>query len=188
MNDPGNTPRRYFAEAIAVQPLGVNDIASVRRLQISSFLSLAAVDLTEAEADAYQVDAVSDAYTVERYQASQRGELLGAFHDGRLIGTVEWLRSAPSSTAAQIRGVFVDPLFAGCGVGSRLIQDVEHDVGRARLTDIGICSTISAVGFFERVGFHVTSYGQRALSPSQTLKVAFLRKDLIASPPAFTHA
>jgi len=62
MNDPGDGQRRHFADAVDVRPLDINDIASVRRLQISSFLALAASDLSDEEAVAYQSMVVSPAY------------------------------------------------------------------------------------------------------------------------------
>lgn len=178
MNDPGGGPRRHFADAVDVRPLDVNDIASVRRLQISSFLALSAVDLTDAELAAYQSFVVSPTYTSDRFRATERGELLGALHDGRLIGTVEWRRAPNTGRAAQIRGIFVDPLFTGCGIGTRLLQDVEDDIRRAAFDEVATRTTIAAVGFFEHFGYRITAHGQRQLSPSQALAVTFMRKPL----------
>jgi GNAT superfamily N-acetyltransferase len=178
MNDPGGGPRRHFADAIDVRPLDVNDIASARRLQISSFLALAAPDLSDAEAAAFQAFVVSPAYTSERFRATERGELLGALHDGRLIGTVEWRRAPNTARAAQIRGIFVDPLFTGCGIGTRLLHDVEREIARATFDEVGTRTTVASVGFFERFGYRITAHGQHPLSPSQALAITFLRKNL----------
>lgn len=164
-----------------VRPLDVNDIASVRRLQISSFLALAASDLSDEEAVAYQSMVVSPVYTHERFRATERGELLGALHDGRLIGTIEWRRAPNGPDLAQLRGLFVDPLFTDCGIGARLLQDAEHDISRAGLAQVTARSTTSAVRFFERFDYRITAYGQRQLSPSQAIAVAFLRKALANS-------
>jgi ribosomal protein S18 acetylase RimI-like enzyme len=183
MNDPGDGQRRHFADAVDVRPLDVNDIASVRRLQISSFLALAASDLSDEEAIAYQSMVVSPAYMHERFRATERGELLGALHDGRLIGSIEWQHAPNATNLAQIRGPSVDPLFTNCGIGARLLQDTERDIARCALAQIAVRSTMSAIGFFERFGYRITAHGQRQFSPSQAISVALMRKTLADAQP-----
>ena len=188
MNDTGADYRRHFADAIDVRPMDVNDIASVRRLQISSFLALTSADLTPAAAIAFQTRVVSDAYTRDRYRATQRQELLGAIHDGRLIGTVEWGRPPNDNRTARIRGIFVDPLFTNCSVGTRLLHDVERHIEHIGLTKIATRCTLSAIGFFERFGYHITAHGQRPISPSQALAIVFLRKEMAPIAAAIPEA
>lgn len=177
MNDPG-TREPTFADGLDVRALGLGDIALVRRLQIKSFLALAGSDLSDEEASAFEAWAVSEKYTTARYEATERGELFGAYHDGRLIGTSEWAHSTSGQVGAQIRGLFVDPLFTRCGTGSRLLAELEFRAGQAGFADMGLRTTLSAIGFFDRHGYVLTSHGQISLGPSHTLGAAFMRKPL----------
>lgn len=177
MNDA--TPLKpSLADGIVIRDLTVDDIASLRRLHIASFRKLASSHFNEEEIAAFEHYAMSQSFASERNEGVLEKSLIGAVRDGRLVGTGEWARSTGPAVMAQIRAVFVDPFFAGCGVGQRLVGELELRIANAGYDEVGVRSTVNATAFFEQLGYRITSHGQQVLHPGEGLAVTFLRKTL----------
>jgi len=177
MNDVGSsTPS--FAGDLIIQALDLNDIATVRRLQIAACRAAPADLVLQAQMDAFSAWAHSPEFAQTLYEATQRKELIGAYHAGQLIGTAEWMNNAPSAETAQIRGLFIDPAFSGLGCGSRLLSETEHQIACSSITQLSARTFPDASGFFEKHGYQVTSQGPLPLPPGNLLQMTYLRKKL----------
>ena len=107
-----------------------------------------------------------------------RHQLLGAWFDGRLVGTSGWIASEGSALAARIRWVYVQPLFTGVGLGTRLVEAAEAAARRGGFKVFAVEATLNAVEFFAGLGYETSSHGVRSLPRGQTLAVAYMRKHL----------
>jgi GNAT superfamily N-acetyltransferase len=177
MNDVG-ARQSPFAAQLVVRALQINDIAAVRRLEFRSVRALAAYDLTDEELSGYEHWTNSHAYMAGRHDATERGELLGAFHDERLIGSAEWKRSTTAHLTAQLRSLHTDPLFTKCGVARHLLQEIENQARLAGFAEIAARTVLGAVGFFEKQGYAISTRGQINLDGDFSAAVAFMRKRL----------
>ncbi|HUS96268.1 MAG TPA: hypothetical protein VMX97_05980, partial [Hyphomicrobiaceae bacterium] len=104
-------PAPKLADAAVIRRLDINDIATMRRLHVSSFARLAGPTYTEFETRAVVSMLLADTYSDARYAAMSRGCILGAEYQGRLVGTVEWTDPSSPNAAVAINQLFVDPLF-----------------------------------------------------------------------------
>lgn len=79
-------------------------------------------------------------------------ELLGkrrvyvALVSGRIVGTA-------SLEAGSVRTVFVDPGMQGCGVGRRLLLEIEDAARIAGLSALNVQSSVTAEPFYAKLGF-----------------------------------
>lgn len=176
--DDAQNAETLLRDALMFRDLGVNDLAPLRRLHVSSFRKAAGSFFTDAELDAYESLVLSEDYTADRYRATRQHELIGAHHEDILIATGEWARASGPQVIAQIRGVFVSPFFTGCGIGSRIVGELEARIGVAGFKEVGLRSTVNATPFFESLGYRITSHGQQILTPTEGLPVTFMRKNL----------
>lgn len=176
--DDARNAETLLPDAMMIRDLGVNDLAPLRRLHITSFRTAAGSFFTDAELDAFESLVLSQDYTADRYRATLQHELIGALHEDILVATGEWARASGPQVIAQIRGVFVNPFFTGCGIGSRIVRELEARIGNAGFKEVGLRSTVNATPFFEGLGYRITSHGQQILTPSEGLAVTFMRKEL----------
>ena len=176
--DNANRRRPQLTDDLVVRELSVDDIARVRRLQIDSFSKFARSHFTDDEISAFNQFAMSDGFAADRYQAILDKSLVGAYHTHHLVGTGEWGWSSGPTVIAQVRGVFVDPIFGGCGVGRQIVGDLEGRIRNAGFDEVGVRSTVNATSFFEQLGYRITSHGQQILHPGEGLAVTFMRKTL----------
>lgn len=167
-----------IASAAEIRPIGPDDLAEVRSLQAASFRLLAAQAFTEEETVAFTDHVYSLPYTEALSDAIRRHQLLGAWFDGRLVGTSGWIASEGSALAARIRWVYVQPLFTGVGLGTRLVEAAEAAARRGGFKVFAVEATLNAVEFFAGLGYETSSHGVRSLPRGQTLAVAYMRKHL----------
>ena len=79
------------------------------------------------------------------------GSMFVAEADAKVVGFGQ-------SKPGEVLAVFVEPAFAGRGLGSVLLARALSDAG-ADKGAVRVESTINAVGFYERHGFHVVAQG-----------------------------
>lgn len=183
---PGrNAVTDEIASAAEIRPIGPDDLADVRSLHAASLRLLAGQTFTEGEIAAFTAHVYGHAYTEALSEAIRRQQLLGAWFGGEMIATAGWVASDGQASTARIRWVFVRPLFTGLGLGTRLVQAAEAGARRAGFGTLAVEATLNSVDFFAGLGYEVTSHGARALSPGESLPVAYMRKPLCAdaSPP-----
>jgi len=78
--------------------------------------------------------------------AIERGEMFVTESDGRMVGFGH-------ATQGEVQALFVDPGWAGRGVGSALLRHAIGLAARGHEGPIQLTSTLNAVGFYEAHGF-----------------------------------
>lgn len=73
--------------------------------------------------------------------------------DGRLCGCV--IAVPISSSEARLRQMAVAPDCQGRGYGTRIIGDIEKELGRRGITHIHLHARVSAAGFYRKQGYGV---------------------------------
>lgn len=165
-----------IASAAEIRPIGPDDLADVRSLQATSFRLLAAQSFSEEELSAFTAHVYSFGYTEALSEAIRRRQLLGAWFGGELVGTAGWMAGDGNASTARIRWVYVRPLFTGVGLGTKLVEAAEAGARQAGFRVLSVEATLNSVEFFAGLGYEISSHGVRALAPSQSLPVAFMRK------------
>jgi GNAT superfamily N-acetyltransferase len=158
--------------AIALRRIGIDDHNQVRHVHMRAIRVHCADALNDAELAAC-LDFMGSADYSDHLLAE---EVHGAFVDGQLVGTASWLANGGDGETARIGSVFVDPMLARLGIGSRLLAEVEIRAARSGFDQLGASTTMNAVPFFERHGYVEASRGVKAFGPECWLPVAFLRK------------
>ncbi len=161
-----------LSDRILIRPVGVDDWANVRYVHSTAFRVLSAAFCTPNEIDAFTAFVRSETYA-ERLMWEN---LHGAWLDDELVGTAGWIPADDSGTQARITSAFVPPLFTRMGVGRRLVRDAEARALAAGFARFGTRATLNSVGFFEKLGYDVTSYGVHAVMAHQTIPVTYMRK------------
>lgn len=167
------------ADQVTIRRVGMDDWASVRYVHATAFRILAGSDCEPAEVEAFAAHVRTQDYA-DRLQSE---DLYAGWLDGELVGTAGWIPADDSGALARITSVFVRPLFTRLGIGRRLALDAE---ARARAAGFGRFSArapLNAVGFFEKIGYDVTSHGVHAFATEKGMPITYMRKD-----EATTHA
>lgn len=81
-----------------------------------------------------------------------KGRYFVAVDVGQLVGGAGWSPLEDGETAL-IRGVFVHPEHAARSLGSRLVDAAEDAAVTAGYTKIVVPAALSAVGFYEHLGY-----------------------------------
>ena len=171
-----------IASAAEIRPIGPDELADVRSLHSTSFGRLAAQSFTDEEIAAFTTHVYSFGYTELLSEAIRRQQLLGARFGGELVGTAGWSAGDGNLSAARIRWVYVQPLFAGVGLGTKLVEAAEAGASRAGFRMLSLEATANAVEFFAGLGYETSSHGVRSLAPGRGLPVTYMRKQLGADP------
>lgn len=162
-----------ISDLAIIRRVGIDDYSDVRYVHVAAFKAGTAPQLTDGEVTAF-IDYVSSPHYAD---ALQQMEMLAAIVNGQLVGTAAWNAGDDSGSNARISSVFVDPMFVGCGIGRRLVREIEKraaDAGFARFT---IRATANAVPFFQGLGYEVASHGVGSISAAEgNMPVTFLRK------------
>lgn len=72
------------------------------------------------------------------------------------VGVGGWSESGPSPDAgggAQLRHFATLPAYAGRGVARRIIARCEAEARHAAISELRVCASLNAVGFYERCGY-----------------------------------
>jgi GNAT superfamily N-acetyltransferase len=168
------------ADRIALRPVGLDDWASVRYVHSAAFRAHANGHFTEAECDAF-----TNFVRSQRYIDRLIGQNVhAAWLDGELIGTSGWTPADDNGALARITAVFVRPLFTGMGIGRRLVLNAESHARAAGFERFSARVLVNAVGFFEKLGYDVTSHGVQTIGADQDLPITYMRKHAATDAPA----
>lgn len=173
-------PSARPADQMTLRRVGMDDWANVRYVHASAFRILAGGDSEPAEADAFAAYVRSQDYA-DRLQGEN---LYAGWIDGELVGTAGWTPADDSGALARITSVFVRPLFTRLGIGRRLALDAEARARAAGFERFSARATFNSVGFFEKLGYDVTSHGIHAIATEQGMPVTYMRKREPAASPA----
>jgi GNAT superfamily N-acetyltransferase len=167
-------------DQVSLRPVGFDDWASVRYVHATAFGTLGHRHHTRAEIDAFARRVRSHGYAAQM----QREHLVAAWLEGELVGTAGWTPADDSGVLARITSVFVRPLFTCGGIGTRLVSDAEARARAAGFERFSARVPLNAVGFFEKLGYEVSSHGVHALTNEHCMQVVYMRKKPSAQEPA----
>jgi putative acetyltransferase len=164
--------RLNLSACVTLRPVGVDDVSSVRHVHVSSFQVLSGEHHTQEETAAF-----ADMIRRPEYgREVLNNNVYGAWIDGQIVGTAGWCPGDNRCRTARIRQVFVEPLFAGAGIGGLLLMDAENRALRAGFHLFSVRVAVSAVPFFERHGYIVSSHGVLPTPAGVGMPVVFMRK------------
>ena len=158
--------------ALDVRPIGLDDLSTVRHVHTLAYRAFAGPSLAEDQIDAL----VEHVRSTEYSQQIVASDTMGAWIDGRLVGTAGWTPGSNLGVGAKLTGVCVDPLFGGIGIGRKLVEAAESRARRAGFTIVTARTPANAVRFFERLGYLSTSQGVWATPSGVTVPVFHMRK------------
>jgi GNAT superfamily N-acetyltransferase len=159
-------------ERVVIGPVGIDDWSDVRHVHAFSLEKLAAVALDPDEFAAIREWIASPEYTEEL----QNENLAAAWLDRHMIGTCGWCPADDAGSSARITSLFVSPLFTRLGVGRALLLDAERRAQVAGFASFTLRTAWTALGFFEALGYEVSSYGNASISGGRELPAVFMRK------------
>lgn len=147
-----------------VRPALEADAARVSQVILAALLTSNAQDYP-----ARVIERVKASFTADSVrQLMQRRQMFVALVDGELLGTA-------SLDGRAVRSVFVDPAYHGHGLGRQLMAAVEQAALDSGLTSLVVPSSVTAEGFYARLGFvrvrehyedeELTLIMERALNP-----------------------
>lgn len=111
------------------------------------------------------------------------GYLVAETGGGALIGAGGWTWRGPAGGAApldwgHVRHVAVHPYHAGSGVGAILLETVIEDARDAGVRVLSCLSTLTARGFYARMGFSDQGEVDLALGPGLSFPAVQMRRVL----------
>jgi len=165
---------------LTIRPARLEDLADIRYLHTSSFKALAAQMLPLEDTEAV----LRHMRTPDYADKVMADALFAAVIGTELVATAGWAPPNSGTTWARLRSVFVNPLFAGLGIGRRIVLAAEADARQAGYDSYSARSTVNAVGFFEHLDYRITSQGVRSFDGVRTVPVFFMRKSLADIPTA----
>lgn len=173
-----------MADALELRPVSVDELSTLRYIHASAFKSMANASYPDEEIAAF----CSYIYT-SAYADLVLGEnLFAGYLGGEMVATGGWTPADDNGVSARIRSIYVRPLFTGIGIGRRMTLEAEKQARRSGFRSFGARVTVNAIGFFEALGYEITSYGVHVLPGERGLPVCFMRKsDRNAAPAVDTE-
>jgi len=168
------------AIALVVRRVTLDELSVVRHIHSSAFRTAAASCYPEEEIAAF----LNHVYTQDYSDALLNEHLLGGFLGSEMIATAGWLPADDSDSLARIKSLYVRPLFTGIGIGRRMAFEAEDAARHSGFTSFGARVPLHATGFFETLGYEVTSYGVQLLGSDRGLPVSFMRKSDLSKAEA----
>jgi GNAT superfamily N-acetyltransferase len=96
-----------------------------------------------------RIERIAEAHSAAALlKLAQQRDILLAVEAGVVVGTASLERN-------WIYAMFVDPQHQGRGIARSLLQELERIAGERQIQRLGLYSSISAVGFYEQLGFAV---------------------------------
>ena len=118
------------------------DAEAFQRLHTDSVRTLCSDRYTPEQIEGWLRNRSPEGYL----EGIERGEMFIAEIDGKAVG---FGHAAPG----RIWGVFVDPHFAGQGIGSKLLLRGVERASKAKSCSVELQATLNAVGFYQKFGF-----------------------------------
>lgn len=165
-----------IADTVKLQPVTIDDLASIRYVHKASFDSIAGVQHSDEEVQA-QVDLI---YSRNYVDVILSNNTYCAWIGDEIIGTSGWCPADGRRSIARINMISVHPLFHDLGIGRMLVANAEKRAQNAGFYEFSVRSVTTAIPFYKRQGYHVSSHGIIQTPKRVDLPVAFMRKHNIA--------
>ena len=143
---------------------------SIRRLEPGDADGAAAViraALRETNAKDYAADfieAFAESMTADEIRRrAAASHFYAACDGGRVVGCGAAAPYEGRADECELRTVFVLPAYQGRGLGRRLVETLEGDELCRRARRIELSSSVTAVGFYEKLGYRFKN-GEAALN------------------------
>lgn len=172
-------PLTDIAAQVMLRRVHIDDWSDVRALHAAALSRFPGIDAQSTEASRLREFVYSPEYVEDRRAEA----LMGGWLDSQLVGTCGWKPGGDNGTSARISSLYVNPMFVRLGIGQLLVTDAER---RARQAGFHIFTSRippTAVGFFERLGYQVSSHGVLNFGPGLDIAVAFVRKEISLAAP-----
>lgn len=171
--------KNAMAAAIRIRPIQPDDFNDVRYTHTTAFRSHAYIYYTPEELDAFEKMVRSPTY-LDKLMANA---ILGAWIDNKLIATAAWHSSRSNERVARISALYVQPLFARVGIGSRMLQAIETSAATSNCNLMSVRAPLNAQPFFEANGYETSGRGTSPISQAKAIDIVFMRKPLRARKP-----
>ncbi len=152
-----------------VQPDHINDVLYIHA---TAFRSQAHTLYAPEELDAYEAMVRTPGY-VDRLMSDT---LLGGWLGGKLIATAARRKAESNPGVGRITAVYVRPLFARIGMGSKMLLAIDTAAATADCHLASASTPISLQIFFEYKGYELAGRGTRLLRQGKAINVIFMRK------------
>ncbi|HRD75547.1 MAG TPA: GNAT family N-acetyltransferase [Hyphomicrobiaceae bacterium] len=163
----GGDPR-----GVEVRSIGIDDYSAVRYVHGTAFKSIGLSFLDEAELNPLLAPFESIEYT----ESLMSEDLVGAWIGSELVGTAVWLAADDTGRSARITSVYVRPMFTRLGVGRMLVREDETRARRHGYRSFSARATPITAGFYQKLGYAVTSHGSIPVDKERGLPLTFLRR------------
>jgi N-acetylglutamate synthase-like GNAT family acetyltransferase len=95
-------------------------------------------------------------YTPEKFARKMaERDLFVCLSGGRIVGTI-------GLGGDKLRSLFVEPGLQQGGIGARLVAHLEAHARRAGVVELQLSSSLTARGFYERLGYRLVRFEERA--------------------------
>lgn len=156
----------------ALRPLTVDDLSTARYIHTASFASAAKSHYAQTDIDAFVGFVRSPSYA----DLLLGNPSFGAWIGDELVGVAAWSPGEGRSPTARILVVSVRPLFTSSGLGRLLVEHIEEEAHAAGFRALEVSAPLSAVEFFEGLGYLSVRQGGWKLPQGPELAVVFMRK------------
>ena len=155
---------------LRIRPATTADLGAIGPLRQLSARILTGGHYAEVDIDGALASGSLDSEMIEA------GSFFVATIGEQLVGTAAWSPSESIDGAAVVRSVYVHPKVAGTGVGQKLMHVVECHAAHAGCERFELQSSLSAVGFYLRLGYHDVEQCQCTLNNGVELPVVQMYK------------
>lgn len=149
-----------------------DDYANVRYVHETAVRLLSGDMMTTEDLSEWSAYVRHPSYT----EALFRTTTYAAWLHSEMVATISWQPASDKPDTAKINSLFVRPLFANAGIGSRLLETVETQAAVSGYHATTIRAFQTATGFFQSKGYRISSYGIRVVSPKLSFPVTYMRK------------
>lgn len=160
-------------QLLEIRQLSVDDLSTARYVVSAAFATGAKGHYSAAEAEAFAAFVRSPHYA----DILHGNRAYAAWVGSEMVGVAAWSPGEEKSPTARILAIFVHPLFAGHGIGTRLGEYLADEAGAAGYRAIEASVTLNAVPFFaDRLGYVELRRTAWGFPSGRELAVAFMRK------------
>ena len=168
-----SAPTAQLVDMLEIRPLSVDCLATARYVIATAIKRHAAETYTKAQLEALLAFVQSPHYSDLLYTGRSHGAFIGA----EMVAVGAWSAGATAaSPTARLIGVFVQPLFGGCGIGARLMAHIEEEARAAGFRALDVGALPGAVSFLEAAGYQQIGPRPLGLPSGQQIPVVEMRK------------
>lgn len=159
-------------QSLEIRPLDVDNLSTARYVVSMAFERGSKGIYSAAETTAFTNFVRSPHY----------GDILlgnrayAAWIGSEMVGVGAWTAGEQRSPTARILALFVHPLFASQGIGTRLAEHLAQEARAAGYQAMEASVMLNATAFFERLGYIEVRLGTWALTSGRELPITYMRK------------